>query len=142
MTDLERKLKQVRDNATYQALPMGARRFVIGYVENSGDKVKAGFASSDKVSSEKVAMNKYYRYIKDPVIVGLLRTFSDPGLSEPLVSSKELLQMTSTRLRNPSISTPEFIRLTEMYEELLAKRPVRKRPPTVLERVQKMEQSS
>jgi hypothetical protein len=136
---IEDKLKSLRQNETFQNLSLPKRKFVVNFVENGGDKVKAGFATSENVKSEQAALNKAYQYLKDPVVVSLLRIFSDPGLREPLVSSKELLQMTSQRLRDRDLSTIDFLRLTDLYHSLSAKRAPRSKPVTIDEQVLELE---
>jgi hypothetical protein len=123
---MEEKLKAIRNTDTYQALPITKRKFVIAFVESGGDKIKAGYAISDTVKTDAVAQQRAYKLLKDPVVISLLRTFSDPGLQEPLVTDKELLQMASQRLRDLSTSTTDFLRLTELYQSLTAKKPRRK----------------
>jgi hypothetical protein len=110
---LDTKLK---GNLLYEGLNESQREFVKLYIINNGDLTNTSFTS-----------HKEYRYRRNARIIALLRVFGFTELQETAVQSKELLRLTSYRLRLPETTNEEFIKLATLAQGLQEKTE-RKRP--------------
>jgi hypothetical protein len=136
----EEKLAALVENPLYKSLSKAQQIFIHKYIETDGDKIKAAFATSASLASVHSARNKAYEFLRRPAINALLRTFGGSCHPEPLVTHKELVRMTSTRLRGEDVSNAEFIRLAEMLQTLrgpsfTAAKPAKKKKASIEDQV-------
>jgi hypothetical protein len=132
---IEQKIDALVQNDIYRQLPTTKRKFVRAMIE-TGDKKKAGYATSDKLSSDRAALRVAYRCLKDPVVVAVLKTFGQNPQDPPL-SDKELMRLVSARLRQEGLGTTDFLRLVELHQSL---KKTGKKPPTIEAMVLEAEQ--
>jgi hypothetical protein len=118
---LERHLSKY---VQYQILSDAQRKFVKAFIQNKGDRSALGMQTKQT-----------YNYTKIPAVVDVLRKFGYFNLRKPVVGKKELVRLISSRLRDDSISTSEFIRLAEMHEALKPVSAKKKSPATIDEAV-------
>lgn len=135
---MTKNLRDVQASPTYLNLKQSKRAFVTAMIQNGGNKIAAAKAATDHDITDDYAQRKAYGFLKDFAVATLLSATGEE-IVQPLLTPTQMMRMVSQRLRNPSMTTAEFIRLTELYQKMLDEKPKRKKPATITDKVLEME---